>query len=193
MKAIITAVLLAMSFGTSAEDIPKTSAEALARCEAMNVRLGIVEDCTQTDFVYRTLKDREPPERIQTPSSERPTAVSDDMPKTSAEALAQCKAHNLRLGITEDCTKTDFVYKTMKEVEANRAKQAKAEKAAKAQASRPGVRIGMTQNQVINGTHWGKPFRVNRTTTRYGTREQWVYGGGNYLYFENGVLTSIQN
>ncbi len=193
MKVIITAVLVAMSFGASAEDTPKTSAEALARCEAMNARRGIVEDCTQTDFVYRTLKDREPPERVQSPSSERPTTVSDDMPKTSAEALAQCKAHNLRLGIVEDCTKTDFVYKTMKEVEAYRAKQAKAEKAAKAQAARPGVRIGMTQDQVINGTHWGKPSKVNRTTTRYGTSEQWVYGHGNYLYFENGVLTSIQN
>jgi hypothetical protein len=192
MKMVITAVLVAMSFGAAAEDMPKTSAEALARCEAMNARLGIVEDCTQTDFVYRTLKEREP-ERTHAPSNERPTQVSDDMPKTSAEALAQCKAHNLRLGIVEDCTKTDFVYKTMKEVEANRAKQAKAEKAAKAKAARPGVRIGMTQDQVINGSNWGKPQKINRTTTRYGTREQWVYGDGNYLYFEDGVLTSIQN
>ena len=51
----------------------------------------------------------------------------------------------------------------------------------------------MTQDQVINGTNWGKPQKVNRTTTRYGTSEQWVYGDGNYLYFEDGVLTSIQN
>lgn len=243
MKMIITAILVALSFGAAAEEMPKTSAEALARCEAMNARLSIVEDCTQTDFVYRTLKEREPernpPARnsdIRNPQnrtnfssaadflewcmayswkdeekckaapiylslkegepkadSKRPTAVSDDMPKTSAEALAQCKAHNLRFGIVEDCTKTDFVYKTMKEVEAYRARQAKAEKAAKAKAARPGVRIGMTRDQVINGTNWGKPQKVNRTTTRYGTSEQWVYGDGNYLYFEDGVLTSIQN
>lgn len=29
--------------------------------------------------------------------------------------------------------------------------------------------------------------------TRLRSREQWVYGNGNYLYFEDGTLTSIQN
>ncbi len=61
------------------------------------------------------------------------------------------------------------------------------------QKKKPGVKIGMTAKQVIENTSWGKPNKVNRTTNRYGTREQWVYGGGNYLYFENGILTSIQN
>lgn len=40
---------------------------------------------------------------------------------------------------------------------------------------------------------WGKPERVNRTITGNTTREQWVYGNRNYLYFVDGVLTSIQN
>lgn len=40
---------------------------------------------------------------------------------------------------------------------------------------------------------WGEPESINRTSGSYGTHEQWVYGGNNYLYFENGVLTSIQN
>lgn len=61
------------------------------------------------------------------------------------------------------------------------------------QKSLPGARIGMTMNQVLNKTSWGEPQSVNRTTTRYGVREQWVYGNGNYLYFENGKLTAIQN
>lgn len=123
----------------------------------------------------------------------RPTQLTDEIESTSTQALENCKAANLRHGIVADCTKTDFNYKTMKEVEANRAKQAKTAAAAKAQAARPGVRIGMTQMQVINETNWGKPRRVNRTTTATGTREQWVYGDGNYLYFVNGTLTSIQN
>lgn len=55
-----------------------------------------------------------------------------------------------------------------------------------------GVHIGMTKGEVLtNG--WGQPSDINKTTTAYGTREQWVYGGGNYLYFEDGILTSIQN
>lgn len=40
---------------------------------------------------------------------------------------------------------------------------------------------------------WGKPQHINRTIRANYEREQWVYGGHNYLYFENGVLTSIQN
>ena len=63
----------------------------------------------------------------------------------------------------------------------------------KIQSSKPGVSIGMTSRQVIEDSSWGKPQSVNRTTNQYGVREQWVYGGRNYLYFENGKLTSIQN
>lgn len=55
-----------------------------------------------------------------------------------------------------------------------------------------GVRIGMTKQEVLDSS-WGKPTKINKTTGSYGVHEQWVYGGGNYLYFENGVLTTIQN
>lgn len=61
-----------------------------------------------------------------------------------------------------------------------------------AQRAKPGVRVGMTQEQVINGSNWGRPLRINKTTSVYDVREQWVYGDGNYLYFENGILTSVQ-
>ena len=71
------------------------------------------------------------------------------------------------------------------------------EKTREEEASRlsklPGVRIGMTSNQVINQTSWGRPSSVNRTTTSAGTREQWVYGSRTYLYFTNSILTAIQN
>jgi len=46
-------------------------------------------------------------------------------------------------------------------------------------------------DQVLKSS-WGKPKAVNRTTTTSGISEQWVYSGG-YLYFRNGVLTTIQN
>lgn len=53
------------------------------------------------------------------------------------------------------------------------------------------VYIGMTKEMALEA--WGKPQDVNTTTTKYSIREQWVYGDGNYLYFENGKLTAIQN
>lgn len=55
-----------------------------------------------------------------------------------------------------------------------------------------GVSIGMTPDEV-RASSWGKPDSINRSTYAWGQHEQWVYGGGNYLYFENGKLTSIQN
>ena len=40
---------------------------------------------------------------------------------------------------------------------------------------------------------WGKPENINKTSGNYGVHEQWVYGNHSYLYFENGILTTIQN
>lgn len=40
---------------------------------------------------------------------------------------------------------------------------------------------------------WGAPSSINKTTGSWGTHEQWVYGSGNYLYFEGNKLTAIQN
>lgn len=52
--------------------------------------------------------------------------------------------------------------------------------------------IGMTEYEASN-TQWGRPESINRTVTRNGTREQWVYGGGRYLYLENGRVTAISS
>ncbi len=50
------------------------------------------------------------------------------------------------------------------------------------------VRIGMTAEQVIRLC--GKPNRINESVNARSKDEQWVYGSGIYLYFENGILTS---
>ena len=72
------------------------------------------------------------------------------------------------------------------------AKQARLEREEKARKKREGVSIGMSAQNVIDSS-WGKPSKVNRTTNQWGVSEQWVYASGNYLYFKDGVLTSIQN
>lgn len=61
----------------------------------------------------------------------------------------------------------------------------------KKKAKQAGVNIGMTQQEVLN-SNWGKPKDINKTTTAYGTSEQWVYDEYKYLYFEDGLLTTIQ-
>lgn len=52
--------------------------------------------------------------------------------------------------------------------------------------------IGMTAKEAENST-WGRPSKINRTTTVYGVHEQWVYYGNKYLYFDDGILTAIQD
>lgn len=86
------------------------------------------------------------------------------------------------------------VSKLMDEIGAAMKKnRAAAEKAEMASRKKQGVQIGMTAERVLQSS-WGRPDHVNRTITARGAREQWVYPGmRNYLYFENGVLTSIQN
>lgn len=53
------------------------------------------------------------------------------------------------------------------------------------------IAIGMTMEEVIQLKDWGRPMSINKTTTASGINEQWVYGS-RYLYFDNGVLTTIQ-
>lgn len=75
--------------------------------------------------------------------------------------------------------------KCVAEIKADRAEYARLQ-------ALPGVKIGMTADEVINQTSWGKPRDVHRTVTAKTITEQWIYDGS-YLYFTNGKLTGIQN
>lgn len=99
---------------------------------------------------------------------------------------------------TQEIAKKEAEEKAKAEAERIAKEKAEAEERArkeaeeKARKKSQGVSIGMSKQDVLDSS-WGKPDHINTTTTRYGVHEQWVYGGGNYLYFENGKLTSIQN
>ena len=51
--------------------------------------------------------------------------------------------------------------------------------------------IGSTTTFIVNES-WGYPSKVNETITAHGVKEQWVYGDGRYLYFENKILVAVQ-
>lgn len=101
--------------------------------------------------------------------------------------------------VRTDSGKTGFVeyseYLLASKSEADRAadaEQAATAKAAETECKRKGgVSVGMTRAQV-HASCWGKPQRVNTTTTTGGDHEQYVYPGYNYLYLRNGIVTSIQ-
>jgi hypothetical protein len=121
-------------------------------------------------------------------------AMKANDPQKAFEILNPC--NNLPIDVE---TKALLV----KALNAARANDEKAEKARlaaerkqlaaeKAKRKKEGVHLGMTQQEVIDSS-WGKPRSINRSTYTFGTREQWVYGDGNYLYFNDGILNSIQN
>ena len=51
-------------------------------------------------------------------------------------------------------------------------------------------RIGFTKNQLLAAI--GSPKKINRTVTRYGVREQWIYGSV-YVYLDDGIVTAFQD
>ena len=53
--------------------------------------------------------------------------------------------------------------------------------------------IGMTKYEVYAFTRYTNPRDINKTTTQSNISEQYCYSGNVYLYFDNDVLTSIQN
>lgn len=65
-----------------------------------------------------------------------------------------------------------------------------AEKEEEEELSKSTPKIGMTKNQVTK-TSWGTPDKKNIDTYSWGTKEQWVYRSKGYVYFENGVVTSV--
>ena len=52
------------------------------------------------------------------------------------------------------------------------------------------LEIGMTKQMCRDS--WGEPKSINRTSTRYGNHEQWVYTTI-YVYFDNGKISAIQD
>ncbi len=52
------------------------------------------------------------------------------------------------------------------------------------------IQLGMTPCMAIAA--WGRPDDINRSVGSFGVHEQWVYPA-NYLYFQDGVLTSFQS
>lgn len=51
--------------------------------------------------------------------------------------------------------------------------------------------IGMSESDVLSSS-WGEPEKRNVTESANSKKEQWVYSNNKYIYFENGVVTSIQ-
>lgn len=50
--------------------------------------------------------------------------------------------------------------------------------------------IGMTVEEVQNSS-WGFPNDIRSTTTAYSVTQMWIYPEGNYIHFEDGLVSSV--
>lgn len=110
---------------------------------------------------------------------------------SSFEVLAKPVEYSSETFFLEDPAAMLKKYQTERDA-ANAKIAAKRKADAAAWQARGGAKIGMTKAQAL-ASNWGKPSKINTTIKAGLTHEQWVYGTGSYLYFENGILTTIQN
>ncbi|WP_342494866.1 hypothetical protein MHH29_01675 [Bacillus sp. FSL K6-0046] len=91
--------------------------------------------------------------------------------------------------------KDDQIQENIKEVEEAEKYSAIRERATviEERTNRPqSVSVGISKEEVlIEG--WGKPKKTKKIQTADHTMEQWIYKGNKYLYFENGILSTISN
>lgn len=127
-----------------------------------------------------------------------PCDTGSDTRLTKAQAFLEAGDPDSAFDVLQPCRSTlsaegkVLMGKALTQSSVKREKVAAAEaKRIRAEKKRSGVSVGMSEQDALD-SNWGKPRKVNRTTNAYGVSEQWVYDGG-YLYFRDGVLTSIQN
>lgn len=149
----------------------------------------VEEDSPSARLKKATMAGTKVPDPCDTGAAERYLSAKELMKKADPEAAFDL-LHPCRISLSEDA-KALYV-KALTQANAKRAKVADEEaKFIRAAKKRNGVNLGMTDQDVLDSS-WGKPRKINRTTNAYGVSEQWVYDGG-YLYFKDGVLTSVQN
>jgi hypothetical protein len=96
----------------------------------------------------------------------------------------ECVIYNERLGNQYDCSQDKTLLEWQELAQSAEKKYS--------QASKPNAKIGMTKKQVVEKSSWGEPAHINTTILNGHVKEQWVYGDGDYIYFDNGRVVAIQ-
>lgn len=172
----------------------KQSLPADAAAADAKIRMGALDEAESLLAKYAELKDSPLPQLRSSISAARKArrdeATLADAQKYLEEGNAEAAASAIAPLLLDKHPGAQSLYAKIEPAVAR--ERAKAAAAERARLKSQGVRIGMTADQVLVSS-WGRPERVNTTTTARGSREQWVYRGSNFLYFENGILTAIQN
>lgn len=113
-----------------------------------------------------------------------------------ASEVFTCTVNGKTVFQGKPCAGSKALTEKVSQAKANELAKYRYEVEMRERSSRKEPGIGMSADAAINSS-WGYPDDVNKTVNAYGVSEQWVYRGGGYskgryLYFKNGILTSMQ-
>jgi hypothetical protein len=164
-------------------------------CLGQQAQKPTKEDESSARFLFNTAREREKPGFYQD-AIDFYKQVVETVPRSKLALRAQQRINELRATpeiVREEAKKAE---RKRKEAEAKQAAKARLEEYVQANPEyreailNKKVTLGMSTDDVI--ASWGKPDHVNTTVTASGKHEQWVYGD-QYLYFEDGRITSWQS
>ena len=152
-----------------------------------------------SDYVLRWDK-KEKQEREQIAKQTRERLAAEKRERLAAKKRAEEKKKRLaeEQAARERAARAKQEEKARKTREAQIAAQARyqgwVKKYGKHKASlisKGSIFVGMKSEDIHHA--WGYPDSINKTTNRWGTSEQWVYGLRYYVYVSNGIVTSFQH
>lgn len=202
-------VLKVLKFGHSLELIQILYPNGLGSSSRLKVKDEEIEGYITSYFVESNtkLKEMESLEILRL-KAEQKTADSIKKDNAIREYLMEKKLFDPEAEIRKNDSIADAMLKKAKEesraiyenrkIENEKAYQSKRVKFTKKYGQVNGEKvakgliwIGMTEEMLIDS--WGQPEDINSTVTRYGSRKQYVYGSGQYVYVVNGKVDAWQN
>ena len=149
------------------------------------ILVGLLSACATTSYEHKAAEQT----KVQ------PESTNDWIKRTMAEQESARLERKARLDADTEKEfakrRADIDEESKKNMAAINADYERSRAEIKIKFAKGPAKIGMSALQVMN-SRWGQPIRINKTSSAGVTREQWVYEGNNYLYFENGKLRTIQ-
>lgn len=154
----------------------------------------ITVTCTDAQHVYKCERTGQPPVYQAEPcatGASKP-AIRDAALDAKAKERAEQEAATLARKQADD-RRVDEIKRKLAEIQ--RQDETERQSRAKLCGDRADTfpQIGDTDHFVRTCSMLKGTEKINRTQTGDGVREQWIYPGRTYLYFQNGRVVAIQN
>lgn len=172
------------------QDIPSMSNAASYKYQAARSEWGLGRsnsDEEYLNFVLRRYQGNNTELRIRYYEESKLLEINDKLPQQYGE-WPSSQEYYADLSTSYSASRAEYDEHEAWSNEWDAKKKAEKEEQEKLAKSDP--KVGMTKTEV-EGCAWGKPDRKNIDEYSWGTSEQWVYKSKGYVYFKNGIVSSV--